>query len=330
MIDRSLCRLFRLILLAVGLTAGTATAQDDAVGEQAKSSQIGDSEVVPGAEFEVKKTPNLQYREPTEEERGVAATCDVYLPQPKSGKEAAGDRSWPVIVVVHGGGWVTGNKWTMDRHARQLAAKGFAAVSINYRLAPSAKFPEQVDDVRSALVWVSENAKTYSFDPQRVGLYGYSAGGHLVSLVATTVDEPWQRVRRTTSWKQDDERWSKIPRIQAVCIGGPPTDFRYLPPDNTALSFFLGGTRRELPDVYAAASPICFTSAKDPPFQIIHGEADGIVPVKNAKDFHKALVDANVDASLETLPGKGHLLSFISPKLTHWMLAFFEEQLAER
>ena len=283
--------------------------------------------------FGVKKVADLRFCGADGDDLGSAGRCDVYLPQPKTptrqASGAAPDRRWPVVLVVHGGGWATGDKWTMERHARDLAGNGFAAVAINYRHAPSSKFPDQVDDVRSALVWITEHAPTYGWDTERVGLYGYSAGGHLVSLVATLADEPWQSVRQTTSWPQQDERWKKLPSIGAVCIGGPPTDFRQLPPDNTSLAFFLGGSRRELPNVYTAASPICFTSSKDPPFQIIHGEADWIVPVNNAKNFHQALVDADVDSSLHTLPGNGHLFAFLSPKLTDWMLKFFDEQLTK-
>ncbi|MCA9140809.1 MAG: alpha/beta hydrolase [Planctomycetales bacterium] len=295
-------------------------------------------------EFGVQKTSDIQFCDHSPQINGADESCDLYLPLPARDAGSGGGASnqqnatsnadpqpcWPVVLVVHGGGWATGTKWTMDRHARQLAKNGFAVVSINYRLAPTSKFPDQVDDVRSALVWITEHAETYSLDTDRVGLYGYSAGGHLVSLVATLADEPWSSVRQTTSWPKDDARWQKIPKIRAVCIGGPPTDFRNLPLDNTALSFFLGGSRRERPDVYTAASPIVYTSPTDPPFQIIHGEADGIVPVDNAKDFHQALVKSNVPSTLHTLPGKGHLMAFISPQLTQWMLGFFEEQLSKR
>lgn len=296
-------------------------AGDPAPGQQRSSAQ---------GSFVVKQLSNLRYCDYESGDSGSAGYCDVYLPQRPVGSDSDADRRLPVVLVVHGGGWVTGNKWTMDRHARELAKRGFAAVSINYRLAPACKFPDQVDDIRSALVWIAANAKKYSFDTQRVGLYGYSAGGHLVSLVATLADEPWDKVRQTTSWRQDDPRWSELPAVRAVCIGGPPTDFRQLPPDNTALAFFLGGTRREVPDVYSAASPICFTSPQDPPFEIIHGEADLIVPVSNAKDFYSALLQANVQASLHTLPNQGHLLAFINPKLTDWMLVFFEDHLLNR
>ncbi|PNY36511.1 hypothetical protein C2E31_04450 [Rhodopirellula baltica] len=178
-----------------------------------------------------------------------------------------------------------------------------------------------------ALVWIHEHAEEYHFDLDRVGLYGYSAGGHLVSLVATLADEPWERVQDTTTWDQNDGRWKQIPSITAVCAGGPPTDFRNMPPESLALSYFLGGTRKQMPSTYIAASPICFASAEDPVFKIIHGEEDVLVALSNATDFHQALLDANVDSMLQTLPNKGHLMAFFSGQLTDGVIGFFTERL---
>ncbi|MCO8124457.1 alpha/beta hydrolase [Stieleria sp. TO1_6] len=277
----------------------------------------------PAALYEVERTADVRFGDLPES----SGLCDIYLPQPIEPAESDSQPRWPVVLVVHGGGWATGDKWSMGRHARQLAQHGFAAIAINYRLAPAAKFPTQVDDLRTALVWTNEQASQYGFDLEHVGLYGYSAGGHLVSLIATLADESWNRVAPTTDWPRDDPRWGKLPKIAAVCIGGPPTDFRQLPLDNTTLAYFLGGSRREKPQVYAAASPVCFVSPTDPPFQIIHGAADGLVSIDQAQAFHQALVDANVQSAFETLPKRGHLLAFISPQLTTTMLDFFHQQL---
>lgn len=320
--------LFCVVTIFITSAFPQVLAADPAENDPLAGSVDSENPLAVASVFDIKKTPNVRYCQYSQPDGPSDGLCDVYLPQPKSDSGVPAGKRWPVILLVHGGGWAIGDKWTMDRHARKLVKRGFAAVSVNYRLAPTSKFPDQVDDIRSALVWITQHAKEYSFDPQRVGLYGYSAGGHLVSLVATLADEPWDTVRRTTSWSQDDVRWKAIPAIGAVCIGGPPTDFRSLPLDNTSLAFFLGGSRRELPNVYVAASPICFTSPKDPPFQIIHGEADGIVSIDNSKEFHRALVKSRVDASIETLPKKGHFLTFISPQLTDWMLSFFEKQLS--
>ncbi|WP_161604519.1 alpha/beta hydrolase [Roseiconus nitratireducens] len=281
---------------------------------------------------------------------GSAGLCDVYLPAPQASDlapEQTGpateddantnaatpspngrvDRRWPVVLVVHGGGWAAGDKWTMNGHCQALAKSGVAAVSINYRLAPEFQFPAQVDDLREALVWITRHAQEYSLDLDRVGLFGYSAGGHLVSLLGTLADEPWETVQNTTTWPQADSRWDEIPTIRAVCAGGPPTNFQNLPPGNSALAYFLGGTRQEVPEVYSAASPLHHASNGDPPFQLVHGEADGIVPVEGSQAFHQGLTEVGVNASLKVLPKNGHLLAFINPQMTEAMVRFFVQQL---
>ena len=276
------------------------------------------------SQYQVKSTYDIRYAEVEGEQRKHAGLCDVFVPQ--IGRSDC-QKSWPVVLVVHGGAWMTGGKWSMYRHSTDLAKSGIAAVSVNYRLAPQSKFPDQVDDLRSALVWIHDHAKEHHFDLNRVGLYGYSAGGHLVSLVGTLADEPWQRVQTTTNWKRRDPRWKRLPSIRAVCVGGPPTDFRNMPPDSRALAYFLGGSPSEVPETYTAASPICFASSDDPSFKIIHGQEDNLVSISNSTDFNKALRDASVDVSFETLPGKGHMLTFFSPKLTQWMTTFFVQEL---
>jgi triacylglycerol lipase len=268
-----------------------------------------------GAEFRVIK--DLRYGN-TRDESGL---CDVYLPVTIP---AAGH---PVVLVVHGGAWISGDKWTIAGYARELAANGFAAVAINYRLAPQHKFPKQVDDVRQALVWTHENAEPYSFDLSRVGLFGYSAGGHLVTLVSGLADEPMSTQISASLWTKSDERWSRIPRIIAVCAGGPPCDFRSLPPKNTSLAYFLGGSRADNPAAYVAASPTAHVSAKDPVTQIIHGEKDMLVPIANSQSFHEAQKEKGVDSRMKTLPNQGHMVTFMNPTTSKTMIEFFRQVL---
>ncbi len=325
------CRTFGVMVvilsaLAMGSTVAWAAPPVDSVVE---SQPNADSLSV---SLGVRKISGVSYSDQPD----GAGLCDVFLPivsKDETGQDAVADknagqqRRWPVILIVHGGGWATGNKWTMDRHARQLTKRGFASVAINYRLAPAFKFPAQLDDVRTAMAWISDHADEHHFDLERVGLFGYSAGGHLVSLAATLADEPWSTVKTTTAWPKDDPRWKKLPKIKAVCAGGPPTNFQAMPLDNTSLAYFLGGSRREIPHVYQAASPICFVSQSDPPLKIIHGEADGIVPFEGSQEFCQAADLCNGEVSLMALPRNGHLLAFLNSKLTQGMLAFFVERL---
>ncbi|TWU06333.1 alpha/beta hydrolase [Stieleria varia] len=248
--------------------------------------------------------------------------CDVYLPATKA--PATG---YPVVMIVHGGGWISGDKWTVEGYARVLAKAGYAAITINYRLSPKHKFPAPLDDVRQALVWCTANAKKFSWDCSRVGLFGYSAGGHLSLLAGLLSERPFDEVQPTTTWPKDDQRWSQMPSIKAVCAGGPPCDFRTLPLDNTALSYFLGGSRREKPQVYEVASPITHVSPKAPPVQLIHGDKDAMVSISNSQDMLKALTAAGVDARMKTIANQGHMLTFMNQLTSQTMLGFFDEVL---
>lgn len=220
----------------------------------------------------------------------------------------------PAVLVIHGGAWSSGSKTFVANYANQLAQAGAVAVAIDYRHAPVHKFPAQVDDVRDALVWVNENAEEWKIDTQRVGLFGYSAGGHLACMLATLVDEPQDVVATTTQWNVDDQRWKKLPSVKAVVAGGPPCDLTTIPPRNTGLEFFLGGTRAQKPDVYIAASPISFASAGDTPICFIHGEKDFIVPIQSSRVLYDAQVACGVKSEFVTIEKQGHMFTFVHPK----------------
>lgn len=253
---------------------------------------------------------------------GRAGLCDVHRPAgdpPESG--------FPAVVVVHGGGWMSGDKWSLDGYSRLLAENGFVVVNINYRLAPAYQFPSQVDDVREALLWTQSQADRYSIDLNRLGIFGYSAGGHLSALVAALADETIDDQAMASTWPVDDPRWQRLPKVHAVCAGGPPCDFRTLPIDNTAMSYFLGGSRRQKPDLYKAASPTAHASASDPVTQIIHGDSDLIVPIKTSQLFHDALVAAGVDSRMVVMAGQGHMITFLNPKTSRLVVDFFRDVL---
>ncbi len=254
------------------------------------------------------------------EQKGKAGLCDVYLPAsdpPESG--------YPVVIVIHGGGWAAGDKWSIATYSRLLAQEGIVAVAINYRLAPTHKFPAQVDDVRSAMVWVYQNAQRLKLNSKQVGLFGYSAGGHLSALLASLADETMVVRAAASNWSVTDARWKQLPKIRAVCAGGPPCAFRSLPIDNSAMAYFLGGSRREKPEAYIAASPAAHVSGDDPVTQLFHGEGDALVPLAGTRDFHKSQVNAGIDSRLAVIPKQGHMLTFISPTTYQTVVNFFRE-----
>lgn len=229
---------------------------------------------------------------------GHALDADVYLP--------AGEGPFPGAVVVHGGAWIVGSKTRMRRMANRLAERGYVAVAIDYRLAPKHKFPAQLDDCRTALDWMRGNAEALRLDPKRVAGVGYSAGAHLVSLLALSAAETRESETATDEERAEARRWS----LQAVVAGGTPADFQQMKPDAKYLAFWLGGTRAELAEVYRRASPIAFATPHAPPTFLFHGEKDLLVPVISSQLLKTALDDAGAECELLVVPKKGHLKTF--------------------
>ena len=214
----------------------------------------------------------------------------------------------PAVVLIHGGGWATGDKWNMADHARELAQAGFVVLNINYRLAPKWKFPAQVDDCRAALLWTTQEANTYRVDPKRIGLYGYSAGAHLAALVACN-PAPEQ------------------PPVRAVVAGGAPCDFSELELKNRTLAYWLGGSRSEKPENYQQASPRLYASPNDPPFFFFHGDADGLVPVSNSRCLHDELQKHGIESQFLEVPNQGHLMTFINQDARTKAVQFLQKHL---
>lgn len=253
--------------------------------------------------------------------------CDVYYPSPPQEGNVGEPTTFPAVVLVHGGGWASGDKWAVTNFARSLAEAGIVAMAINYRHAPQYKFPAQVDDCRAALIWLSENAEQFHIDCERIGMFGYSAGGHLSCMLGTLNDAEWQDIAPTTQWLQDDPRWERLPQLRCIVGGGAPCDFRNLPEDNTAIAYFLGGSRRELPEIYRAASPVSHASAGDVPTLFIHGSRDIIVPLVSSRVLYEAQLRAGVPSRFVAIDGLGHMLAFLHPQTLKETLTYFTELL---
>lgn len=301
-----------------GISAKAQTKSEPAPDSPADSSGVVHS----GRESTFANGIRLKQDQRFSEQEGKAGLCDVYLPASDAPKDG-----YPVVIVIHGGGWAAGDKWTIASYSRLLAQEGIVAVTINYRLAPAHKFPAQVDDVRSAMVWVRQNAPRLKVNANKVALFGYSAGGHLSALLASLADETMVVRAAASNWPVTDKRWKQLPKICAVCAGGPPCDFRSLPIDNNAMAYFLGGSRREKPEAYVAASPAAHVSGDDPVTQLFHGEGDALVPLAGTRDFHKSQVKAGIDSRLAVIPKQGHMLTFISPTTYQTVINFFREVL---
>lgn len=236
------------------------------------------------------------------EVEGRKLEADVYRP--------ADDQLRPGVLMIHGGAWSSGNKWSMGDHARELAQAGYVAVSINYRLAPACPYPAQIDDCRRALAWIKEVADQYRIDTDRLAVYGYSAGGHLAAMLAT-------------------DRVSDAPKLKAAVVGGAPCDFSFIPEESRAIAHVLGGTRRELPQVYRQAAPLSYASSDDCPIFFFHGDNDLIVPPTASRVLCDRLKDLGVETCYYTVEKQGHLLTFLHPDARRAAIDFLNQHLQQ-
>ncbi|MES0874872.1 alpha/beta hydrolase [Sinimarinibacterium thermocellulolyticum] len=194
----------------------------------------------------------------------------------------------PLVVLVHGGSWKSGKPAHMRGFAEALAARGYASFSVQYRLVPQWRFPAQLDDVQLALRWLVREADALGIDPDRLGIWGYSAGAHLASLAALV---------------------TQAPRLRAVVSGGNPADLVYAS-GSPLVEALMGGSFEQIPDAYRAASPLHRVSADAPPFFIYHARWDRIVATEHARRLKAALDASGVPNELHWLPLRGHIVGF--------------------
>jgi acetyl esterase/lipase len=198
-----------------------------------------------------------------------------------------------LVVWIHGGAWVNGNK--ENTPALFLLEQGFALASIRYRLSGQAAFPAQIEDCRAAIRFLRTNAAKYGYDAGKIGVWGSSAGGHLVALVGTM-------------GTGDD-------KVQAVVNWYGPTNLRRMSMHASVIdhdspiapeSRLIGATVQQNAELAERANPITYITKDDPPFFIQHGDADSTVPLEQSELLYEALQAAGVPVEFEVLHGAGH------------------------
>ncbi|NMC20166.1 MAG: alpha/beta hydrolase [Thermogutta sp.] len=229
---------------------------------------------------------------------------DLLLP-----KNRSGDKPLPVIVAVHGGAWLGGNKRDVVGALVPLMASGkYAGASIGYRLSQDAIWPAQIHDCKAALRWLRGNAERYNLDPDRIGVIGFSAGGHLAAMLGTSGD--------VKELEGDLGRFTdRSSRVTCVVDFFGPTDFLTMgdhpgriehDADDSPESRLLGSAVKADEAKARQASPITFVTPDDAPFLIVHGTNDPLVPHPQSVEFRDALRKAGVPVALLTVEGGGH------------------------
>lgn len=253
---------------------------------------------------------------------------DLYLP-----RSPAGHGPLPLLLFFHGGAFLGGDRKPEPepgdpcglRLLLSLAAGGdYAAASVGYRLSPEACWPAQIHDAKAAVRWLRGQAAIYRLDPDRIGVMGTSAGGHLAAILGTSGGEASLEGRLGSHLEAGSQ-------VACVVDQYGPTDFLALHgadnhSPNTPAAKLIGGPLPQHPEATRGASPLAYVRPGNPPFLILHGTADPVVPFRQSELLHEALLQAGVDATLVPVHGGGHG-GFSSPDLPLRITAFFDHHL---
>ena len=211
---------------------------------------------------------------------------------------AAGATLRPGIVFIHGGGWSGGDKSEFAAMAKEMAERGYVAVSVNYRLAPKYKFPANVEDVQRATRWLRVNGNLLKVDPRRIGAMGASAGGHLASMLG---------VMEAKGGSIPDQATAS--RVACVVDYYGRMDLTLEPTSSSFHDYrpdYIGKTKADALELYREASPLFHIDKQTCPFLIVQGARDGQVEPVQSETMMIALDKAGIETSLLLLGGQGH------------------------
>jgi acetyl esterase/lipase len=226
---------------------------------------------------------------------GRSQTLDLYVPDLPATPQ-------PVMVWIHGGGWFSGDKAAPP--GMGLLQRGFVVASINYRLSTEAVFPAQIFDCKAAIRFLRANARQFGIDPSRIGVWGDSAGGQLAALLGTT------NGRAEYEGTEGNAKFSSD--VQAVCDWFGPSDFLQAadqsPQSAAAIKQLLGGVGTSVASTARFASPAQQVLPRQslPPFLIMHGDQDPLVPAHQSRVFYQKLKLVGANAQLVILAHSGH------------------------
>jgi acetyl esterase/lipase len=249
-----------------------------------------------------------------------AQKLDVYL--------AKSDKPTPAMVFIHGGGWRAGSKNRVPGWLLNAVREGWlSVVSAEYRFSNVAPHPAQVNDCLRAIQFVRHNAADWNIDPERIGVTGGSAGGHLSLWVALHDD--------AADPDSSDPVERQSSRVACAVSFAGPTDWSLLSeidhkhPAYRQLLGYEPGTPADEMDVKAKkdVSPISFASPDDPPVMQVHGNADTTVPIEHARNLHERLKSVGVTSELVVIEGANHGVAGAGPQVTERAKTFVRERL---
>jgi len=254
-------------------------------------------------------------------EDGTTTALDLAYPE--------GPGPHPCVLLIHGGGWMTGSRKSNRPLMLELASRGYVAVSVGYRLAPEHRFPAQLHDVQNAVRWLRAHAGRYRLDPDRIAAVGYSAGGTLACLLGTPdlpadfiaagphADQPWQVQAVVSVAGIADLEW-----LHRSCLAGELPRF-----ENSLVKFAL---ENGLAVTRERASPIAHAGRRSSATLLVHGTADQFVPLAQSRLLEERLRAAGADVALVEVPGAPHIMVGEHEKKVNAALRTFLDQKLRR
>lgn len=229
----------------------------------------------------------------------------------------------PLLVWIHGGAFMTGDK--AENHAiwADLMKAGYSVATINYRLSGDAKWPAQITDCKAAIRFLRAHAKDYNLAPGRIAVWGSSAGGHLAALVGTSGGA-----------KKFDvgEHLDHSSAVSCSVDMFGPIDFEKMPQFTSPTSpeaKMWGRSTSEALDLAREASPISYLTQDTPPILILHGDADNVIHISQSQLFHDAMQKAHTPGDFITLPSVGHSHVAVWTKERERIMTFFKCHLSK-
>ena len=245
---------------------------------------------------------------------------DIYLPANAKGK-------LPLVIFIHGGGWLSNDKYAdmgyMKKTVAEIVGSGFALASIDYRFSTQAVFPAQIQDCNRAVSFLYDNADKYGFDVKRFAVMGFSAGGHLASLIGLSKNNNVENFFMPGT--------NKSFGLKAVVDFYGPAELILFPGADNEKSpegLLIGAAPLARPDLAKAASPVTYVDKNDPPFLIIHGEKDDLVSTKQSRLLSAWLSVAGVPNELVIVKDAPHFgVMFDTDEIRSKVLNFIKKHL---
>jgi len=326
-VRRSVIRHLLVAALAVPCIAPVALAQPAAPAPPAKPASPPKPAKPPSpAEIaeKLKDTVEVRFDQPYAGTDNPRQQLDIFLP-----RKRATDALLPVIVLIHGGGWSSGDRRGFMGNAIEIAKTGrYVAVSAGYRLSGEAKWPAQIHDCKAAIRWIRSHARELGVDPDRIGVTGGSAGGHLALLLGTSGNVP------TLDGSLGDctDQSCRVTCVVNYCgpsdLHSPLFVGEEAKKPDPAVVGLIGGPPADLSDRTREASPVTYVSKDSPPVLTVHGTKDLRVDFKQAEIIDAALKKAGATSLLVPVVGAGHGIPS-PPELKARVMQFWDRYLRD-